>query len=174
MITMAPQVADVNCGGHQIGNDGAGLYWGQFLPLINKARANITYVMTQCYNASDMYAKDGVSIYHQGTPDFDVAMTDLLLSGYTMFGTHQAFPALNANQVVIGNPAVPAAAGSGYNTPAAINQVVNYIKFGTSFGGAYHLSATYPNLGGVMTWDMNYDNAAGYPMAAAIATAVHQ
>ena len=174
MITMAPQVADINCAGHQIGNDGAGLYWGQIIPLINKARGNITYVMTQFYNASDMYAKDGVSIYHQATPDFDVAMADLLLSGYTMFGTKQAFPAISANQVVIGTPAVPAAAGSGYNTPTGVDQVVNYIKAGTSFGGAYHLSTTYPSLGGVMTWDMNYDNAAGYPMAGAVAADVHK
>jgi chitinase len=174
MITMAPQVADINCAGHPLGNDGAGLYWGSFIPLINKARANITYVMTQDYNASQMYEKDGVSVVNQGTPDFDVAMSDLLLSGYKIFGTGQAFPAISANQVVVGTPAVAAAAGSGYNTPTAIDQVVNYIKSGTSFGGAYKLSATYPSLGGVMTWDMNYDFNAGDPMSGVIVADVHK
>ena len=172
MITMAPQVGDIDCVGHPLGNDGAGLYWGSFIPLINKTRGIITYVMTQEYNASDMYARDG-SIVSQGNPNYDVAMTDLLLSGYTMFQTNQAFPALSANQVVCGTPAVAAAAGSGYNTPAAVDQVVKYIKSGTSFGGSYHLSTTYPSFGGVMTWDMNYDNAAGYPMANAVKNDVH-
>ena len=172
MITMAPQVGDIDVVGHPLGNDGAGLYWGSFIPLINKTRGIITYVMTQDYNASDMYAKDG-TIVSQGNPNYDVAMTDLLLSGFAINHTTMTFPALSANQVVIGTPAVAAAAGSGYNTPAAVDQAVKYIKSGTSFGGSYHLSTTYPSFGGVMTWDMNYDNAAGYPMANAVKGDVH-
>ena len=84
-------------------------------------------------------------------------------------------PAINANQVVLGTPAVAAAAGSGYNTPSAVDQVVNYIKSGTSYiGRTYSLPATYPSFGRVLTWDCNYDNAAGYPMAGAVAADVHR
>jgi chitinase len=92
-----------------------------------------------------------------GGADFHVAMLDMLLAGFSVAGTGKSFPALRADQVVLGIPAT-ANAGNGYVAPATVQQALDYIIKGTSFGGSYvKHSANASAFRGVMTWSINWD-----------------
>jgi len=171
MLTMPPQTADI---------DGYGQYgtvstigWGDFLPLIYGTRDILSFVATQDYNSGTMYGPDGV-IYTCGTQDFDVAVTELLLAGYHV-ANGQNFPALLPGQVAFGVPATSGSAHKGYLVPSAVLAVAKYIGSGTSFGGAYVLRnpSGYPGYAGVMDWDINDDQGAGYAMANTLAPYLH-
>jgi len=59
-----------------------------------------------------MLGLDGVC-YSQGTAGFHVAMTEMLLQGFSVAGHSVNFPALRQDQVAFGIPASPQAAGGG-------------------------------------------------------------
>lgn len=109
---MAPETAYVQ--------GGAGNYtghWGAYLPVIYDLRNELDYLHVQHYNTGPMLGLDGKA-YSQGTPDFHVAMAEMLLVGFPVGGNpNNMFPALRPDQIVIGLPASPQAAGGGYTTP---------------------------------------------------------
>ncbi|CDN42777.1 carbohydrate-binding protein [Paenibacillus sp. P22] len=158
-LTMAPETAYVQ--GGQIAYGGP---WGAYLPVIYAVRDQLDYIHVQHYNSGSMQALDGKS-YSQGTADFQVAMAEVLLKGFAVAGNAaNMFPALRADQVAIGLPSSPAAAGGGYTAPADIVKALNYITKGQSFGGGYKLQtpAGYAGFRGVMTWSINWDATTGY------------
>lgn len=108
-----------------------------------------------------MYGRDG-EIYTPGTADFHVAMADMLLAGFTVYGG-QYFEPLRPDQVAIGLPATVDAAGSGYTDPQTVLQALDYILQGVPFGGDYQLAQAggYPTYRGLMTWSINWDVAGG-------------
>src|SRR5206468_7889551 len=59
----------------------------------------------QYYNTGSVMGMDN-KVYSQATPDFIVAMSEMLLNGFTVSGTSQTFPALREDQVAFGLPAV--------------------------------------------------------------------
>ena len=151
-ITMAPETAYVHGGITAF----AGI-WGAYLPVIYGLRNEMEFIHVQYYNAAGNLAKDG-NTYNQGTSDFIVAMTDMLLSGFTISGG-QVFPALREDQIAFGIPStVGAAPAGGYIANASVNKALDYITKGISFGGKYVLSKSYPGLRGIMTWSINWDN----------------
>ena len=172
VYTMAPQTSDISAIGHWGVVSGIG--WGDFIPLIQNTRNILTYCMTQDYNSGTEYGLN-MDIYTEGTVDFNVAMSELLLHGYTVDNPSlQPFAALNQSQVVMGVPAVSAAAGSGYLAPSSVLSAIEYLMRGVPDGGSYTLEGgPYPNMGGVMTWDCNYDLNAGYPMAGELDSYLH-
>ena len=154
ILTMAPETAYVQGG---LGSYGG--IWGAYLPVIYGLRDKLTYIHVQHYNSGSMIALDGRA-YAQGTADFQVAMAEMLLAGFPVANNpNNVFPALRQDQVLIGLPASPQAAGGGYTAPATVQRALDYLIKGRSFGGGYVLRnpAGYPNFRGLMTWSINWD-----------------
>ena len=154
MLTFAPETAYV-----QGGMSAYGGIWGGYLPLLHALRNDLNYVHVQLYNSGSVYGIDGI-IYNQGSSDFIIAMTEALIHGFTTAGG--MFIGLPENKVVIGLPACPSAASGGYLAPANVAAAVNYLKGTGPKPGTYTLNQTsgYPNLGGLMTWSINWDKVA--------------
>lgn len=154
MLTFAPETAYV-----QGGMSAYGGIWGGYLPLLHALRNDLNYVHVQLYNSGSVYGIDG-NIYNQGSSDFIISMTEALILGFTTAGG--TFVGLPENKVVIGLPACPAAAGGGYVTPANVTAAINYLRGTAPKPGTYTLNQTsgYPNLGGLMTWSINWDKVA--------------
>jgi len=146
---------------------------GAYLPIIYGLRNQLTFLQPQFYNTGSVTGLDGKN-YNEATPDFTVAMAEMLMTGFAVNGLNggtQVFPALRPDQVVIGLPSTQAAAPSGgYYSNAGVTQALNYLTKGQSFGGAYKLRnpAGYPGLRGVMNWSISYDQTTGYAFAANI------
>ncbi len=151
MLTFAPETAYV-----QGGMSAFGGIWGGYLPLINAFRNELSYVHVQLYNSGSMYGIDG-NIYNQGTSDFIVAMTEALLQGFSTAGGF--FQALPSNKVAIGIPACPSAAGGGFVNTTGVENAIKYLRGLGPQPGTYVLNnpSGYPNLGGMMTWSINWD-----------------
>ncbi|MFC7443188.1 chitinase [Laceyella putida] len=159
MLTMAPETAYVQGGYLSYGGP-----WGAYLPVIHALRDQLTFIHVQHYNSGSMVGLDGKS-YAQGTPDFHVAMAEMLLQGFPVGNNpNNKFPALREDQVAIGLPASTSAASGGYTTPDNIDKALKYLVKGQSFGGSYKLvkSGGYPGFRGVMTWSINWDAASGH------------
>jgi chitinase len=131
---------------------------GAYLPVIYGLRNELTFLQVQLYNTGSVEGLD-TKIYNSSTADFITAMSDMMITGFPVAGTNQTFPALREDQVVVGLPASPSAAGSGYTAPSDVLKALNYLTKGTSYGGAYTIrkSSGYPGLRGVMTWSINWD-----------------
>lgn len=151
-ISAAPEVAYV-----QGGITAYGSIWGAYLPIIYGLRNELNFLQVQYYNAGGNTASDGNS-YNQGTADFIVAMSDMLLSGFKI-ANGQTFEPLREDQVAFGLPSTTGAApAGGYLGLAEVTKALDYLTKGTSFGGKYKLSKSFPNLRGIMTWSVNWDN----------------
>ncbi len=153
MLTFAPETAYV-----QGGMSAYGGIWGGYLPLLNALRNDINYLHVQLYNSGTVYGIDG-NIYTQGTADFIVALTEAVIQGFnTAGGQFSGFP---ANKIVVGLPACPSAAGGGFTSPEIVAAAIDYLRGNGVQPGNYILQNTsgYPDLGGMMTWSVNWDNA---------------
>ena len=159
MITMAPIANYVQAGYQYYGSGlyGASNWNGAQLPVINAIRGFLTYVWPQYYNEANIEALDG-NYYSEGSEDNLVAMSEMLLKGFTVADGAGTFQPLNANQVVIGVPA-STAASPGYLPPASLDAAFNYLTTGQNPVGAYVLqnSAGYPDVAGYMMWSINWD-----------------
>jgi chitinase len=160
ILSFAPQIADV-----QGGITAYATNWGCYLPIIHGLRNQLTYLHVQHYNCGGNSSPDGRT-YTQGTADFEVAMADMLLNGFPIAGNSgNVFPALRADQVLIGLPAAPGAAPSGgYINPSEMRKALDYLTKGIPFGGSYTLSNPngYPGFRGLMAWSVNWDAQNGY------------
>ncbi len=138
---------------------------GSYIPFLYALKDDLNFVAPQLYNSGSMAGLDGKA-YSVGTPDFTVAMTELLTNGFTVAGTGEVFK-LRPDQVVVGLPSTPQAAGSGYQNTTNVIKALNYLTKGTSFGGNYQLESTtgYPDLRGIMTWSINWDKTNNYEFA---------
>jgi len=171
LLTMAPETAYVQGGYIAYGGP-----WGAYLPVIYALRNDLDYLHVQHYNSGSMTGLDGKS-YSQGTADFQVAMAEMLLIGFPVGGNpNNLFPALREDQVLIGLPASPQAAGGGYTTPANVHKALDYLIKGQSYGGTYVLrhAAGYPGLKGLMTWSINWDKYVNYGFSSPHRTYLNQ
>lgn len=156
MLTMAPETAYVQGGVYAYNNT-----WGAYLPVIHALRDRLNIIHVQHYNGSDIMGLDGVT-YKQGTADFHVAITEMLIQGFPIAGNpNNMFPGLRADQVGIGIPACPKAATSGYTPVAEMQKALDYLINGKSYGGKYQLvnKDGYKDFRGLMTWSINWDLA---------------
>lgn len=160
ILSMAPEIAYVQGGLVAFGGP-----WGGYLPIIHKLRDKLSWLHVQHYNCGGNPAPDGKS-YNQGTADFQVAMVDMLISGFNIGGNPaNPFPPLREDQVMIGLPATgPAAPSGGYIAPAEMTKALNYILKNQGFGGSYAIrkAGAYPGFRGLMSWSVNWDAKAGY------------
>jgi chitinase len=144
IITMAPQTIDVQSTG------------GGYFQLALAIRDILTIVQTQYYNSGTMLGCDG-RVYAQGTVDFLTALACIQLEN-----------GLRPDQVALGLPASPRAAGGGYVAPSVVNAALSCLTSGTSCG-SFRPPRTYPALRGAMTWSVNWDQVAGYAFANTVA-----
>ena len=142
VLTMAPETLYVQPG-------------GSYLQLIDQVRDLVTVVNTQYYNSGSMLGRDG-RVYSPGTPDFLTALADILLDGH-----------LRPDQVGLGVPASPSAAGSGYVDPSVVDSALSCLASGASCG-SYRPAAQYPAIRGAMTWSVNWDASNGYRFATTV------
>ncbi len=176
ILTAAPETQYVQ-GGY--GNYGGA--FGGYLPVLHALRDLLDFVHVQYYNTGSQFAYTGVAnpandlILSQSTPDFVVAMTEMLIEGFPVARNSASFfPGLGAAKVAIGLPATPSAApAGGYLTPARTLEALDYLVSGQSaYSNTYTLrnTAGHPHLRGIMTWSINWDkstdgNTASYEFA---------
>lgn len=158
VLTIAPETFFVQVGFQFYGGTSGGdPRTGSYLPLIYGVRDILTLVQVQDYNSGPVLALDGQS-YSMGDADFHVAMTEMLLTGFPVANTGHIFPGLRPDQVAIGVPA-NVNAGGGFVAVPQLEQALNYLILGQSFGGQYVLRnpGGYRGLHGVMSWSINWD-----------------
>ncbi|WP_062059825.1 Ig-like domain-containing protein [Aquimarina longa] len=158
ILTMAPETFFVQLGYSFYGgiSSGADRRAGAYLPVIHALRDKLTFLQVQYYNSGSITALDD-KFYAMGNADFYVSMADMLLKGFPITkDPSKFFPPLRQDQVLIGLPA-NINAGGGFVPPAEVHKALDYLIKGTSYGGNYTLSQSYPNLRGLMTWSINWD-----------------
>ncbi|MGW5342359.1 chitinase [Streptomyces sp. NPDC004050] len=148
VLTMAPQTIDMQSPSG-----------GYFRTALN-VKDILTVVNMQYYNSGSMNGCDG-KVYSQGSVDFLTALACIQLEG-----------GLEPSQVGIGVPASPSGAGSGYVSPAVVNNALDCLTRGTNCG-SFKPSKTYPGLRGAMTWSTNWDAKAGGAWSNAVGPKVH-
>jgi chitinase len=154
MLTMAPETAYVQGGQSAFGN-----IWGGYLPILDALRDSLDLLHVQLYNSGSMYGIDR-GIYYQGSTDFTVALTEAIIKGFdTNGGYFEGFP---AQKIAVGLPACSQAAGGGFMMADSILAAVRYLKGEGPKPGSYTLATPggYPDLGGMMTWSINWDAVA--------------
>ncbi|PTA46489.1 chitinase, partial [Micromonospora sp. RP3T] len=133
IITMAPQTIDMQSTG------------GQYFQLALNIKDILTVVHTQFYNSGAMLGCDNTAAYSQGSVNFLVALACIQLEN-----------GLRPDQVSLGLPAAPSAAGGGYVNPSVVNQALDCLALGTNCGSVKP-PRTYPGIRGAMTWSINWD-----------------
>ena len=153
-LGMAPETA--NCVGGQSNYAGT---WGSYLPLIEAFRDDLDVVHPQIYNSGSMYALGG-AIYDVGTPDFLISQIEKMIQGFPVPSSLEgSFTGLPANKVGVGLPACNYDIYSGYMSVADVAASIKYLMGNGPKPGAYTLvGGPYPDLGGMMTWALNYDH----------------
>ncbi|WP_165975956.1 chitinase [Actinomadura rubrisoli] len=136
IITMAPQTIDMQSTG------------ASYFQLALKIKDILTVVHMQYYNSGTMLGCDQ-KVYSQGTVDFMTALACIQLEG-----------GLRADQVSLGLPAGPGAAGGGVVSPSLVNKALDCLAKGTGCG-SFKPSRTYPDIRGAMTWSVNWDASNG-------------
>ncbi|HEX3780059.1 MAG TPA: glycosyl hydrolase family 18 protein [Pseudonocardiaceae bacterium] len=159
VLTMAPETFFVQLGYQFYGpgpNGAQDPRAGAFLPVIYALRDDLSLLTVQDYNSGPIMGLDNQ--YHtMGGADFHIAMTDMLLTGFPVAGnTSEMFPALAPSQVAIGVPA-NSEAGNGWIPDADLDQALDCLTKGTSCG-SYQTHGVHPDLGGLMTWSINWDH----------------
>jgi chitinase len=153
-LSMAPETFFV-----QVGFQAYGGSAGAYLPVIHGLRDKLTLLHVQHYNTGSVAGLDGVA-YNSATADFQVALAEMMMTGFPVAGNpDRFFPGLRPDQVAVGLPSSPQAAGSGFTPPAEVAKAVNYLVRGQSYGGRYVLRtpAGYPGFRGIMTFSINWD-----------------
>jgi chitinase len=137
IITMAPQTIDMQSTSS-----------GYFQVALN-IKDILTLVNMQYYNSGSMLGCDG-KVYSQGSVDFLTALACIQLQN-----------GLRPDQVGLGLPASTSGAGSGYVSPAIVNNALDCLARGTNCGN-FKPSTTYPGIRGAMTWSINWDASNNY------------
>ncbi len=149
--------------------------FGSFLPVIYGTRDILSFVDAQDYNTPPLEGLDG-NYYLPGHTDYHVAMTELLLHGFPVGGSAQAFfPPIPAGKVAVGLPATPTSARN-YTAIPEIEAALRALTEGRSYpGAAYRLQQPggYPAFKGAMFWAINEDQRNGYAMSNAVGTVLH-
>lgn len=133
IITMAPQTIDMQTTGMA------------YFQLALNIRDILTVVHTQYYNSGSMLGCDQNQAYSQGSVNFMTALACIQLEN-----------GLRPDQVALGLPAGPGAAGGGVVAPSLVNDALNCLARGTNCG-SFRPPRTYPDIRGAMTWSINWD-----------------
>jgi chitinase len=111
----------------------------------------------QYYNSGTMLGCDG-QVYAQGSVNFLTALACIQLQN-----------GLRPDQVGLGLPASPAAAGGGFVDPSVVNAALDCLTTGTSCG-SFHPPQRWPGIRGAMTWSINHDGTNNFNWVNTIST----
>ncbi|KAM5472836.1 hypothetical protein MauCBS54593_002549 [Microsporum audouinii] len=161
VLTMAPETFFVQLGysfyGPSSGNDPRA---GAYLPVIHAMRDDLTVLQVQNYNSGPIIGLDDQ--YHNvGTPDFLVAMADMLKAGFPVAKTNTTFPPLRDDQIAIGLPAT-VNAGNGFVDTDGVQSALDCLMTGESCGTYKPRGGKSPSFRGLMTWSINWDKFSGW------------
>ncbi|MEV5763717.1 cellulose binding domain-containing protein [Micromonospora sp. NPDC052213] len=145
IIAMAPQTIDMQSPG------------SSYFKLALDIKDILTVVNTQFYNSGAMLGCDRNAAYTQGTVNFVVALACIQLEA-----------GLRPDQVGLGLPAGPGAAGGGVVAPSVVNAALDCLARGTNCG-SFRPPRTYPGIRGAMTWSVNWDVTNGNAFARTVA-----
>ncbi|MFC4021676.1 chitinase [Micromonospora sp. GCM10011542] len=145
IIAMAPQTIDM-----QSPTSG-------YFKLALDIKDILTVVNTQYYNSGAMLGCDQNAAYAQGTVNFIVALACIQLEA-----------GLRPDQVGLGLPAGPGAAGGGIVAPSVVTAALDCLAGGTNCG-SFRPPRTYPGIRGAMTWSVNWDVSNGNGFARTLA-----
>jgi chitinase len=145
IITMAPQTIDMQSTG------------GSYFALALNIKDILTVVHTQFYNSGSMLGCDQSQAYSQGTVNFITALACIQLEN-----------GLRPDQVAVGLPAGPGAAGGGVVAPSVVTNALDCLARGTNCG-SFRPPRTYPDIRGAMTWSINWDVSNGNGFARTVA-----
>ncbi|GAA0999186.1 glycoside hydrolase family 18 protein [Acrocarpospora macrocephala] len=133
IITMAPQTIDMQSTGME------------YFKLALAIKDILTVVHMQYYNSGSMLGCDQSFAYSQGTVNFMTALACIQLEN-----------GLRPDQVALGLPAGPGAAGGGVISPSLVNQALTCLATRTNCG-SFVPPRAYPAIRGAMTWSINWD-----------------
>ncbi|MFI7696014.1 cellulose binding domain-containing protein [Nonomuraea sp. NPDC049655] len=133
IIMMAPQTIDMQSTGME------------YFKLALNIKDILTVVNMQYYNSGSMLGCDQSAAYSQGTVNFMTALACIQLEN-----------GLRPDQVALGLPAGPGAAGGGVVSPSLVNQALDCLAKRTSCG-SFVPPRAYPDIRGAMTWSINWD-----------------
>ncbi|MEV4223468.1 cellulose binding domain-containing protein [Nonomuraea sp. NPDC049725] len=133
IITMAPQTIDMQSTGME------------YFKLALNIKDILTVVHTQFYNSGSMLGCDQSQAYSQGSVNFMTALACIQLEN-----------GLRPDQVALGLPAGPGAAGGGIVSPTLVNQALDCLAKLTNCG-TFRPPRAYPGIRGAMTWSINWD-----------------
>ncbi|MEV0582488.1 glycosyl hydrolase family 18 protein [Nonomuraea sp. NPDC050310] len=133
IITMAPQTIDMQSTGME------------YFKLALSIKDILTVVHMQYYNSGSMLGCDQAQAYSQGTVNFMTALACIQLEN-----------GLRPDQVALGLPAGPGAAGGGVVSPTLVNQALTCLATRTNCG-SFVPPRAYPEIRGAMTWSINWD-----------------
>lgn len=162
VLTMAPETFFVQMGRTFYGglNNNVDSRCAAYLPVIYAMREELDWLQVQYYNSGPINDINGKS-QNMGSPEFYVALADMLLTGFPIMGdTNNIFPALRPDQVVIGVPAATGA-GNGFINNDGVKQALEVLMKGGTVGG-YTIKDGYPELRGLMTWSINWDKHSNF------------
>ncbi len=156
IITMAPETYYIQAD-RLSSNDITTAY----LRLALEIKDILTICYPQFYNSGGMSGYGG-TIVNPGNADFLTSLSTLIIEA-----------GLRPDQVAIGVPSTPQAAGSGYVEPSVVETAVDALVNKTSSGN-FTAPQAYPTLRGVMTWSINWDATNDYKWAKAMAAAMDE
>lgn len=145
IITMAPQTIDMQSPR------------GSYFRLALDIKDILTVVHTQFYNSGSMLGCDQAQAYSQGTVNFLTALSCIQLEN-----------GLRPDQVALGLPAGPGAAGGGVVAPSVVTDALDCLARATHCG-SFRPPRTYPGIRGAMTWSINWDVSNGNNFARTVA-----
>ena len=173
LITFAPQIANISA------TPNYSEIWGNYASLLSQQSiCNATgWVGFQNYNTGTAYGINGV-IYPiapanvTSTADAAVVFATDLLESWPQtpfgFGTFQPYVScLSPSQVVVGyvvNNNAGVADGAPAVIPSVAKNVIQCLRTG-QLCGTYVPPRTYPGIGGVFAWSINYDATTNYQFA---------
>ncbi|MCL7715322.1 chitinase [Stenotrophomonas mori] len=147
--------------------------WGAYLPLIDGLRDELDLLHVQLYNNGGLpspYAPDPLP---GGSVDMMVGSARMLIEGFELAGGQGRFAGLRPDQVALGLPSGPLAAGNGQATPADINRAFDCLTTATACDTVTP-ARPYPDFRGVMTWSINWDVADGRVFSDPVGTHLRQ
>lgn len=162
ILSVAPETQFVFGGYSKYGEE-----FGGYLPILLALRDRLDLVHVQLYNSGSMYAYTGdpqvppTVIVEKGTPDFVVALTEMMILGFPVANDPDAyFPGFPAEKIVVGLPSTPAEYDSGTLSNDDFRLAMIRLLTGrTLYESEYVMRRPggHPNLKGVMTWSLTWD-----------------
>ena len=151
-LFLSPESANVMGGLHNY--NGA---WGVYLPVIEHFKNRLTGLQVQFYNVQDgLFGLDG-NMYYHATADNIVAMTDMLVKGFSVGVTGWQFNGLKPEQLLLGLPATSAAApAGGYVSENDVQTAFRQLTANEKLT-SYLPDTNFPDIEGLATWSINWD-----------------